>query len=143
MRITLSVVALLAFLLATGGPAPSQETVTLRLSSSPLDGVVPILYAQRAGLFRQAGINIVLDKVGNGAVMAAAVVGGSVDIAKGNIMSIVTAHARNVPLTIVAPGPIYDPKTPDAVLLAAPDSTIRGPRDLIGKTVGVPSLNDL
>jgi NitT/TauT family transport system substrate-binding protein len=140
---TLSAVALLAFLVVTGGPAPSQETVTLRLSASPLDGVVPILYAQRAGLFRQAGINITLDKVGNGAVMAAAVVGGSVDIAKGNIMSIVTAHARNIPLTIVAAGPIYDPKTPDAVLLAATDSTIRGPSDLIGKTVGVPSLNDL
>ena len=58
-------------------------------------------------------------------------------------MSVITAHAHNVPLVIVAPAAIYDPKTPDAALVVAAGSPIHNAHDLIGKVVGVTSLNDL
>jgi NitT/TauT family transport system substrate-binding protein len=129
------------------GPAPSAlgqpAPVTLRLAASPVDDVMPVLYAQRAGLFRQAGLNVVLEKGGSGGALAAAVAGGAVDIGKGNIVSIITAHAHNVPLTIIAPAAVYDPKTPDAVLVTRKDAPIASARDLAGKIVGVPSLSDL
>lgn len=127
-------------------PQASQgqnELVTLRLSGSPVDDVMPVLYAQRAGLFRQAGLNVELTRANSGAAISAAILGGSVDIGKGNITSIVVAHAHNIPLVIVAPAALYDPKTPDAVILVAADSPIRAPRDLAGKVIGSPSLTDL
>jgi NitT/TauT family transport system substrate-binding protein len=104
---------------------------------------MPVLYAQRAGLFRQAGINVELSRANSGAAISAAILGGSIDIGKGNITSIVVAHAHNVPMVIVAPAAIYDPKTPDAVVLVAANSPIRSPRDLVGKVIGSPSLTDL
>jgi NitT/TauT family transport system substrate-binding protein len=48
-----------------------------------------------------------------------------------------------VPLVIVAPAAIYDPKTPDAALVVAAGSPIRTAHDLVGKVVGVTALNDL
>jgi NitT/TauT family transport system substrate-binding protein len=135
-----------AFLLvSTPGRSDSQPSnlETLRLTASLVDGVTPVLYAQSAGLFRQAGFNVVLERASNGSATAAAVVGGSVDIGESNIISMITAHARNVPLVIVAPAAIYDPKTPDAVLLVGANSPLRSARDLIGKTIGMSSLGDI
>lgn len=133
-------------LIAHAPPAALGQTnqfVTLHLAASPVDDVMPVLYAERAGLFRQAGMNVVLDRANSGGAVSAAVAGGSVDIGKGNIVSIIAAHAHNVPLVIIAPAAIYDPKTPDAVLLVGANSTLRSARDLTGKVIGTPSLNDL
>lgn len=147
MRSIVRVCALLAAftLIVVVPPARGQtdQTVTLHLAASPVDDVMPVLYAQRAGLFRQAGLNVVLDRANSGGALSAAVAGGSVDLGKGNIVSIIAAHAHGVPLVIVAPAAIYDPKTPDAVILVAAGSDLRQARDLVGKVIGTPSLNDL
>ena len=138
-------VAIAALVLFAPGAAPAQSPAltTVRVLASPVDDVMPVLYAVRAGLFAKAGLNVVVDRAASGAAASAAVIGGSVEIGKGNIMSVITAHAHNVPLVIVAPAAIYDPKTPDAALVVAAGSPIHNAHDLIGKVVGVTSLNDL
>lgn len=139
-RTAAALVALLA-LLTTGSPAQTLET--LHLLASPVDDVMPVLYAQRAGLFAHAGLNVVLDRANNGGAVAAAIAGGSTDIGKGDIGMIILAHAHDVPLVILAPAAVYDPRTPDCVLLVPASSAIRSPRDLVGKTIGVASLNSV
>lgn len=129
---------------ALGAAAQTTPALTpLHILASPVDDVMPVLYAQRAGLFRQAGLDVTIDRAQSGAAASAAVIGGSVDIGKGNLMSVITAHAHNVPLVIVAPAAIYDPKTPDAALVVAAGSPIHSAHDLVGKIVGVTALNDL
>jgi NitT/TauT family transport system substrate-binding protein len=138
--------AVAALLLLTPGTARAETTpglTTVRVLASPVDDVMPVLYAQRAGLFTKAGLNVTIDRAASGAAASAAVIGGSVEIGKGNIMSVITAHAHNVPLVIVAPAAIYDPRTPDAALVVAAGSPIHTAHDLIGKVVGVTALNDL
>jgi NitT/TauT family transport system substrate-binding protein len=120
-------------------PAP----ITLHVAASPVDDVMPVLYAQRAGLFQQAGLNVVLDRGNGGAAISAAVVSGSVDIGKGNIIPIIAAHAHDVPLVVIAPAAIYDPRTPDAVLVVKKDAPISSAHDLEGKILGVTALSDL
>jgi NitT/TauT family transport system substrate-binding protein len=144
MRLLLRLFVVVAFaaLLPVRATAQSELT-TVRLIASPVDDVMPVLYAQRAGLFRQAGLNVVIDKANNGGAVSAAVAGGAADIGKVNIGAIVTAHAHGVGLTIVAPAAVYDPKTPDSFLAVAANSPIRSARDLVGKIVGVPSVNEL
>lgn len=136
--------AALALIVTTAPSAVGQPVpVTLRLAASPVDDVMPVLYAQRAGLFRQAGLNVVMDRATSGAAISAAVAGGAVDIGKGNIVSVITAHAHSIPLIIVAPAAVYDPASPDAVLVTKKDAPLSTARDLVGKTVGIPSLSDL
>ena len=135
-----------ALVLLVHGAAAAQSSAPLaqmRVLASPVDDVMPVLYGIRSGMFKQAGLDVTIDRAASGAAAAAAVMGNAVEIGKGNIMSVITAHAHNVPLVIVAPAAIYDPKTPDAALVVAAGSPIKTAKDLNGKIVGVTSLNDL
>lgn len=123
--------------------AAQTQLVQLRLASAPDDDATPILYAQSAGLFRAAGLDVDLTAAGSGTAVAAAVAGGGVDIGKSNMVALITAHARGVPLTLVAPSGLYLSALANNTFLVLKDSAIRSARDLNGKIVAVPALNDL
>jgi len=140
----MSVLAVLLFLLCTASASLAQTPApaSLRLASAPDDDVTPILYAQRAGLFRAAGLDVEVTALANGAAVAAAVAGGSVDVGKSSTMSLISAHARGLPLTIVAPSGFYESKARSNGILVPKDSPIRTARDLNDKVISVPALND-
>jgi NitT/TauT family transport system substrate-binding protein len=117
--------------------------VTLHLTASPDDDVAPILYAQKAGLFARAGVSVVVDKSASGAAAAAAVLSGSYDIAKSSLVSLMEAHVKGVPFTLIAPAGVYDDATPFAQLLVPRDSPIHSAKDLDGKLLSVPALHDI
>ena len=136
---------LLGLTLATWLPAKSvqaQSPVVLRIASAADDDVTPVLWADKAGLFRAAGIEIAVQRANNGAAVAAAVTGGAVEIGKSSLLSIVLGHVRGLPLTIVAPGGLHTPKSEDSGILVLRDSAIRTASDLDGKIVSVAALND-
>jgi NitT/TauT family transport system substrate-binding protein len=134
---------------ATLGAAPVRAQtagpplVTLHLMAAPDDDCGPILYAQKAGLFAKAGLEVVLDKAPSGAAAAAAVLAGAYDIAKSSLVSVISAHVKNVPFTLIAPAGTYDDATPFAQLLVLKDSPIRSAKDLNGKLLSVPALRDI
>jgi NitT/TauT family transport system substrate-binding protein len=143
LRRTAAFVALAAAVGLLSASVRAQAPPALRLTGSLVDGVTPVLYAQRGGLFRQAGLNVTMERSASGSITAAAVIGGSVDIGESNVVSIITAHARGLPLIIIAPASLYNPKTPDAALLVAANSPLRSARDLVGKTIAITSISDL
>lgn len=120
----------------------ADQLVSIRLASSPADGIVPVLYAEQNGLFAKAGIDVNTTKMSGGAVLAG-VIGGALDLGKSSVVSIIEAHAHGIPLEIVAPSAIYDPKTPDAVLAVKSDSPIASAKDLAGQTIAVSTLGDI
>jgi NitT/TauT family transport system substrate-binding protein len=115
----------------------------IRLGAGLDDGLTPVLYAQQSGIFKRNGLDISVVSSSNGAALAVAVAGGSIDIAKSALMSLIAAYAHGVHLKIVAGGTIYDPKSPTDELLVLPDSPIRSPADLTGKIVAVGTLQSL
>jgi ABC-type nitrate/sulfonate/bicarbonate transport system substrate-binding protein len=92
---------------------------------------------------RHAGIDVQLSRASSGSAVASAVAGGSVDIGKSSIVSIVTAHAKGLPFVWIAPGSMYVPAAPDGGLIVAANSLIKTGRDLNGKIVATPVLGDL
>jgi NitT/TauT family transport system substrate-binding protein len=122
---------------------PAADVLELRLASSPADDTMPVLYAQQAGAFRRAGLDVQLSRAASGSAVAAAVAGGSVDIGKSSIVSILTAHAKGLPFVWIAPASMYNPASPDGGLIVAANSPIKTGRDLNGKIVAVPALGDL
>ena len=81
LRRACAATASIALLAAGIGAASAQTTpalTTVRVLASPVDDVMPVLYAQRAGLFRQAGLDVQVDRANSGAAASAAVMGGSV-----------------------------------------------------------------
>src|SRR6202034_2724162 len=69
--------------------AQAPEHITVGASTDDL--VRPLLYAVDAGLFKKAGLDVEIVKLANGAAVAAAVAGGSLDLGKGSALTPVQA----------------------------------------------------
>lgn len=143
-----SAVAALAALLAAvpAGATFAQSPpalVTIRIAAPPGDSAAPILYADHAGLFAKAGIAVDVRRAAGGAAVAAGVAGGSIDIGSSNVLSLIEAHVRGIDFVLVAPAAIHIPSNPGSGLLVAANSPIHTAKDLDGKTVAVPGLNDI
>ncbi len=133
-----------ATVIATGGTAFSQAPPTsVRVASNPVGDVIPLLYAQNSGLFRNAGLEVTLQKATSGSAVAAALVGNAIEIGKVSAVSIITAHARGVGLAIIFPDRLHTyGAQAETALIVAPNSPIRTGRDLNGKTISVSAIKD-
>jgi NitT/TauT family transport system substrate-binding protein len=117
--------------------------ISLSIGAAFDDQTTPLLYAQQAGLFAKAGLDVHIERMNSGASIAAAVIGGTLQLGKASMLNLVTAHARGIPLTLVAPAAIYTGERPDGGLIVTTASIVRSGRDLTGKVIGVASLDDL
>jgi len=132
-----------AALAATSGTALGQSAPThIKLGTSAIDGAMGCVSAQRAGFFAKQGIDAEF-VIGSGASNSAAVVGGSLQFAGSNVVTLIKAHLQGVPFQIVCPGAIYDTNDPTQVLCVRTDSGFKGGADLNGKTIAVTAIGDL
>jgi NitT/TauT family transport system substrate-binding protein len=123
--------------------ARGQSMVVMKIASTPVDDAVTAVYAIRSGMFRRAGLDVEFIPMTSGGAVAAAVVGGSLQIGFQSLVGIISAHTHNVPFVVVAPGSIHLSTAPTQALLVKKDSAIRSARDLNGKTVASTTLRDL
>jgi NitT/TauT family transport system substrate-binding protein len=132
-------------LAASNAPAFAQSgaPATIRFTSSAGDDLRPILYAQSTGMFKAAGLEVVMQLANSGAVVAQAVVGGAMDIGKGTITSIIAAHARGIPLVLITPSMLYRKQSPTSGVVVAANSTLHRVRDLEGKVIGCSALGGI
>jgi NitT/TauT family transport system substrate-binding protein len=134
-----------AMVLFAVGPvhADTPGLIPVHVGVLPNDDMMAVIYAQQTGMFKQAGLDVTLEKSTSGVAIAAAVIGGSFDIGKSSITPIFDAHARGIPFIIIAPGAIYESKTPYGGMLLPIASTVAGGKDLAGKLIGVNALGDI
>lgn len=133
-----------ALLLAGTRTAFAQpQPAVVRVASNPVADVVPLLYAQSSGAFRNAGLEVTLQKASSGSAVAAAVAGAAIDVGKVASTTIVSAHAHGVHLTIVFPDRLHTPGAASQTQIIVPaDSPIRAARDLDNKTIAVSAVKD-
>jgi len=103
--------------LAVPGRAGAQTLSKLTVGTGPIDDSTPVLAGVRAGIYRRYGLDVDVQQFQSGAAMAAAVVGGSLQIGGSAIMGLIIAHLRNVPFRIVTPGSVYLSEKPAMALL--------------------------
>jgi NitT/TauT family transport system substrate-binding protein len=138
-----------AFLAATAAFAAAPRFVSaqgltkLRVSGSPDHDIIGALWAVQSGIFEKLGLDVDVRVANSGAVVTAAVIGGSLDIGKSSVLGLIVAHTKNVPIVLEAPGSLYTSDAPSAALVVAKDSPIQTARDLNGATLAVPALGDL
>lgn len=123
--------------------ARSQTLAKLRVSGSPDNDIVGALWGQQSGIFRKLGLDVEVTATNSGGVITAAVLGGSLEIGKGNLLGLLSAHTKGVPLVVEAPASLWNTDAPTSALVVAKGSRIRSGADLNGKTVSVPALGDL
>jgi NitT/TauT family transport system substrate-binding protein len=119
-----------------GSPAAfAQSAPVLRVGASPSDAFAEGIYAQGAGFFKDAGLNVELVSLANSGSLGAGVAGGTIDIGLGNVIAIANARAQGLPFAVIAPSGLYTAKAPATVVITGKTSTLNGPKDLEGKTI--------
>jgi NitT/TauT family transport system substrate-binding protein len=116
---------------------------SVRAAGTPSDDSVSVVYAQRAGLFQKAGLDVLLERQSSGAAVAAAVASGAYDIGKSSITSLFDAHDRGIPFVMIAPGVVYDSAAPYAGLIVRKDTGLRTGKDTNNGVVAVAALSDI
>jgi len=141
-----AVVVLLTLVAAVAGsppPAPAQTLATVRVVGPPNDGYKAVYYGVKSGIFKKYGLDVQTTIVPSGAAAAAALSGGSADVAYTNILTLIQAHTHAIPMVFVAPGNVLLKGKSPTLTLVAPDSPIKTGRDMNGKILGSASLRDI
>jgi NitT/TauT family transport system substrate-binding protein len=144
-RSALAAAAAAALLPLVRGRARAADAplVPVRVATTPDDASMAVVFAEHLGRFRQAGLDVQISQQASGAAIAAGIVGGSYDIGKSSLPSVLSAHLRNIPFVLIAPGGLSDRKVPYGHLIVADDSGYTTAKDLNGKTLSVAALGSM
>ena len=141
-------VALLALVLGGCGggdaDAPFEDRGPTRLTVQETAGVPAafVAFGVEKGFFARQKLRLDLQQTQGGAATIPALVSGEVDVGGSNVVSLLLAGAKDLPIRVIAGGTTAGPKDFGA-LLVAKGSDIRSPRDLWGRTIGVNTLNNV
>jgi NitT/TauT family transport system substrate-binding protein len=102
-------------------------------------------YGVEKGFFKERELDVEVTPSQGGATVVPAVVSGDSDIAGSNLVSVLLAQGKDIPVKIVAPGTfVRGERSQDfSAILVAGDSDIRSPQDLEGKTLAVNTLKNV
>jgi NitT/TauT family transport system substrate-binding protein len=134
---------LTAAIAATAIPRSARaQNPTLHVAGVFSDLFAEPFYAKEAGAFAKAGFDLDTISLNNAGAVAAAIGGGTLELGMGDLVSGINAINAGVPIVLVAGGGLYNERTDGAstILAVAADSPIRTPKDLIGKSIGVPTI---
>jgi NitT/TauT family transport system substrate-binding protein len=123
----------------SGGPARVRVQDTAGVPSAFLE------YGVEKGFFKERKLDVEVTPSQGGATVVPAVVSGDSDIAGSNLVSVLLAQGKDIPVKIVAPGTfVRGERSQDfSAILVAGDSDIRSPQDLEGKTLAVNTLKNV
>ncbi|WP_369139765.1 ABC transporter substrate-binding protein [Modestobacter versicolor] len=127
-----------------GSSTGSAEPVTVEVGVIPVIDVAVLYVGQEEGFFADRGITLNFNTGQGGAALVPSVVSGEYDIAFSNVISIMQAREQGLPLTIVGPAAASTGDADFGInMLMAVDPAIQDAGDLVGRTVGVNTLNNL
>ncbi len=127
--------------LALGHRAAADAPV--RIAALTIDASASCYYAQDEGFFKRSAIDAQMQTIASGGAIVGAVASNAVDIGFANLVSVAAAFARELPVTIVAPGSVDVETLPTNALVVAPASTIRSGGDFNGKTLATTTLKNI
>jgi NitT/TauT family transport system substrate-binding protein len=118
------------------------QSTTLNIAGVFSDLFAEPFYAKDAGAFSKAGFDVDAISLSNAGAVAAAIGGGSLHMGTGDLISGLNAINAGVPIVLIAGGGLYNERTDAAstIMAVASGSSIRTPKDLNGKSIGVPTL---
>jgi NitT/TauT family transport system substrate-binding protein len=121
------------------------DRVTVNVGVIPIVDVAPIYLGKRKGFFAARGIDLNLVLEQGGPPIVQGVLAGKYQFGFSNVTSLMAAKADGAPLKAVAGGvsSTGKPSRDFSGIVVPPNSTIRSPRELAGKRIGVNALKSL
>ncbi|MDQ1289675.1 MAG: NitT/TauT family transport system substrate-binding protein [Actinomycetota bacterium] len=105
----------------------------------------PLYLGLRQGIFRKHGLDLVPSQFPGGSAIMPAVISGQIHIGFSNVISLLAARERGVPLVSVAGAGTStgDPVKDINAIIVNDGSGLRSPRDLVDKKVAINAWNNL
>ena len=128
-----------------GGETEAGGQASLRVQDTAGVPSAFLEYGVQKGFFEDHQLDVEVTPSQGGATVVPAVVSGDSDIAGSNLVSVLLAQAKDIPIKIVAPGTFVrtSEKQDFSAILVPGDSDIRSPQDLEGKTLAVNTLENV
>lgn len=132
--------ATVAAALACGPGTAGAQSAPIRLGLNRSDAQLAVECASELGMFHDAGIDVDLQTLGNGALVMSGVISGALDVGICDDIALGNAVLRGIPIAGFAGGALFTVDEPTLVLVSLKSGTIRTAKDLNGQTVGVVML---
>lgn len=128
-----------------GGGGAEGEQATVKVQDTAGVPAAFLQYGVEKGYFKKRKLDVKVQPSQGGATVIPSVVSGDTDIGGSNLVSVLLAQSKGVPVKIVAPGTFVRTKPAEdfSGIVVAKDSDIRSPKDLEGKTLAVNTLKNV
>jgi NitT/TauT family transport system substrate-binding protein len=147
LRATRARTLVLAAVFVAAAVAPSgvraADPIVINVGALPVDTSAVVFYAEDQGFFKAAGLDVKIQTMASGPVIAQAVAANAIDIGVANVATVASARLRGVPLKFIAPAAIASDQTRTDLIMVPKDSPIQKASDLNGKTIALNGLKDL
>jgi len=130
---------------SSAGGSSAASTTKVVVGVIPIIDVAPLYLGISKGIFTKHGLEVTAKPAQGGAAIVPAVLSGEDQFGFSNVVSLLTARDKGVPLISVAGG---SSSTGDATsdvnaVLVAKGSTLQSAKDLEGRKVAINSLNNI
>jgi NitT/TauT family transport system substrate-binding protein len=128
----------------TTGPQSSGPADKVKAGVIAIVDVAPIYLGKQQGFFAKHNIDLTMETAQSGAAIVPAVLSGQYQFGFSNVVSLMLAQSRNVPIKVVSNGnnATADPKA-DFGGLVVKDPAIVSAKDLAGKKVATNALKNI
>lgn len=137
-KFTSLVLLFIALLLPRAVDAAEKLTVLF----APTTGLMPSYTAKDQGIFDKHGLDVDLVLLTNQGAVISALIGGSAQIVTPSALAVIQASDQGIDVVFVASSSMSPSKSRSGIFVKN-GSGIHTAQDLIGKKIGVPSLNTL
>jgi NitT/TauT family transport system substrate-binding protein len=126
-------------------PAATGAGLTkITIAAIAIVDVAPLHLGRAKGFFAEQNLDITVQSTTGGHESVPCVVSGQCQIGFANVISLMLAHAKGLPLKVIAAGSFSTGKPEDFVGTVVPaGSDVKTVRDLEGKTVAVNQINNI
>jgi NitT/TauT family transport system substrate-binding protein len=130
---------------ASAAPGPGSAAPTkLTVAVIAIVDVAPIYLGKAKGWFAAENLDVTIQNTMGGAASVPGVVSGQYQFAFANMISLLIAHAKGLPLKVVAAGNFSTGAAEDFAGIVVPaGSAVKTLKDLEGKTLSVNQLNNI
>lgn len=130
---------------ASSGGSASGGVTKVSVGVIPIVDVAPLYLGIQKGFFTKRGLEVTPRPAQGGAAVVPAVLSGENQFGFSNVVSLLTAREKGVPLVSIAAGvsSTGDPQHDLNAVLVSKSSTLKTAKDLEGKKVAVNSLNNI
>lgn len=116
----------------------------LTVAAISIVDVAPLYLGKAKGLFAAEGLDVTVQSTLGGAESVPGVVSGQYQLAYANVITVLLAHAKGLPLKVVAAGDFSTGKAEDFGGVVVPaGSPVKSLKDLEGKQLAVNQVNNI